>query len=258
VIVLTFSIPQFAVWLPSRSSQHNVPFHCLHIYYAITCHLTAFMFIIPHYAVDCPYVHHTTICHVTCVLSLHYLTEEARNITTNTWHTKWASSMSRNNYHISCIDLNLISPCMKLESLPICSKCVKTKSDWCILPPCLLVFMAATSKLGQILSFLIRWSEWSLVKEWHTLNHRSCRTILAFTKVPHMQTVTLFYSFSFCALLYLCVCVYAWETVKHIITGFGQWNRDLYYFLRLPNVMAWGTDYYKGSSLTITCIHIKQ
>jgi len=165
VTALTFSIPQYAIWLPSCSSHHNVPFDCSHIYYTTTCHLTAFMFGTPHYAADCPYVH-TTICYVTHMLSLHYPTEGARTITTNTWHTKWASSMSRNNYHISCIDLNLISPmCMKLESLPICSKCLTIKSALC------------------------------------------------------------------------------------------QWNRDTYYFLRLPDVKACGTDYYGGSSLTIICVH---
>jgi hypothetical protein len=141
------------------------------------------------------------------MLSLRYLTEGARNITTNTWHTKLASLMSRNNYHSSCIDLNLISPmCMKLESLPICSKCLTIKSDWCILLPCLLVFMASTSKIGQILPFLIRWTDFGKRTTYckpQELPNNSC----IHKSSSHADCYFVLFIFILCSALFMCVCV---------------------------------------------------
>jgi hypothetical protein len=94
----------------------------------------------------------------------------------------------------------------------------------------------------------------------------------------HAECYFVLFIFILCSALfmYVCVCVCVWVSVcererererereservsvKHTITGLGQWNKDLYYFLRLPDVKAWGTDYYKNSSLTITCVHVKQ
>jgi hypothetical protein len=92
--------------------------------------------------------------------------------------------------------------------LPICSKCLTVKSDWCILPPCLLVFMASTSKIGQILPFLIRWIDFgkgTTYSKPQELPNNSC--IHKSSSHADCYFVLLIYSFSFCTLLYLCVCV---------------------------------------------------
>jgi hypothetical protein len=81
VTALTFSVPQYAIWLPSCSLYHNMPLDCPHVHYTTTCHLTALTFITPQHAIwllshsvyhnmppNCPYVHHTTIYHSTALM----------------------------------------------------------------------------------------------------------------------------------------------------------------------------------------------
>jgi hypothetical protein len=110
---------------------------------------------------------------------------------------------------------------------------------WRTLPP--VRFYGIHFWNGSGLAFLIRQSDPWLIKDWQTLKHKWCLTILAFTKFFHILPVTLFYLsiylFSFCALFHLCVRdmkslgltsdMEVWITFD-IATGIGEWNRLLW------------------------------
>ena len=80
VTALTFSIPQYAIWLSSCSSHHGMPLDCFHVPYTILCCWLS----------TCS-SHHNTSCKK---YLLTYSMEQSPS-----WEANWFCSLSRNSPH---------------------------------------------------------------------------------------------------------------------------------------------------------------